>query len=67
MKQLCSHIENIKPLSKNEIEIILTLVRSTLDILEMETYKIYDKFTDITKHIFDENDYQRTVIANETK
>lgn len=50
-----------------QIESILTLVRSTLDILEMETYKVYDKFTDITKHIFDDNYYQRKVIANETK
>ena len=65
--ELCSHIENIKPLSKNEIESILTLVRSTLDILETEAYKAYDKLPEMTKHILDEKDYRRTLLANETK
>lgn len=64
---LISHIENIKPLSKNEIESILTLVRSSLDILENEAYKSYDKLPEMTKHILDEKDYRRTMLANETK
>ena len=65
--ELSSHIENIKPLSKNEIESILTLVRSTLDILEKEAYRAYDKLPEMTKHILDEKDYRRTLLANETK
>ena len=65
--ELCSHIENIKPLSKNEIESILTLVRSTLDILEDKAYKSYDKLPEMTKHVLTEKDYQRTLLANETK
>ena len=64
---LISHIENIKPLSKNEIESILTLVRSSLDILEKEAYKSYDNLPEMTKHILDEKDYRRTLLANETK
>ena len=65
--ELISHIENIKPLSKNQIESILTLVRSTLDILENEAYKAYDNLPEMTKHVLDEKDYQRTLLANETK
>ena len=65
--ELCSHIENIKPLSKNEIESILTLVRSSLDILEQEAYKSYDKLPEMTKHVLEEKDYRRTMLANETK
>ena len=65
--ELSSHIENIKPLSKNEIESILALVRSTLDILEKEAYKVYDNLPEMTKHILDEKDYRRTLLANETK
>ena len=65
--ELCSHIENIKPLSKNEIESILTLVRSTLDILENKAYEAYDKLPDMTKHVLTEKDYRRTVLANDTK
>ena len=65
--ELCSHIENIKPLSKNEIESILALVRSTLDILEDKAYEAYDNLPEMTKHILDEKDYQRTLLANETK
>ena len=64
---LISHIENIKPLSKNEIESILTLVRSSLDILEQKAYDAYDKLPEMTKHILDEKDYRRTMIASETK
>ena len=64
---LISHIENIKPLSKNEIESILTLVRSSLDILEKEAYKSYDNLPEMTKHILDEKDYRRTILATETK
>ena len=64
---LISHIENIKPLSKNEIESILTLVRSSLDILEKEAYKSYDNLPEMTKHVLTEKDYRRTVLANETK
>ena len=65
--ELCSHIENIKPLSKNEIESILALVRSTLDILEDKAYEAYDNLPEMTKHILDEKDYRRTLLANETK
>ena len=65
--ELCSHIENIKPLSKNEIESILTLVRSTLDILEKEAYKSYDKLPEMTKHILDEKDYRRTLASLQNK
>lgn len=65
--ELCSHIENIKPLSKNQIESILTLVRSTLDILEDKAYEAYDNLPEMTKHILDEKDYRRTLLANETK
>ena len=65
--ELSSHIENIKPLSKNEIESILTLVRSTLDILEDKAYEAYDNLPEMTKHILDEKDYRRTLLANETK
>lgn len=64
---LISHIENIKPLSKNEIESILTLVRSSLDILEQKAYDAYNKLPEMTKHILDEKDYRRTMIASETK
>ena len=65
--EICYHIENIKPLSKNEIESILTLVRSTLDILEDKAYEAYDKLPEMTKHVLDEKDYRRTLLANETK
>lgn len=65
--ELCSHIENIKPLSKNEIESILALVRSSLDILEQKAYEAYDNLPEMTKHILDEKDYRRTMLANETK
>ena len=65
--ELCSHIENIKPLSKNEIESILALVRSTLDILEDKAYEAYKELPEMTKHILDEKDYRRTLLANETK
>lgn len=65
--ELSSHIENIKPLSKNEIESILTLVRSTLDILEDKAYEAYEELPEMTKHILDEKDYRRTLLANETK
>lgn len=65
--ELCSHIENIKPLSKNEIESILTLVRSSLDILEQKAYDAYDNLPEMTKHILDEKDYRRTMLASETK
>ena len=64
---LISHIENIKPLSKNEIESILTLVRSSLDILEKEAYKSYDNLPEMTKHVLEEKDYRRTMVANDTK
>lgn len=64
---LISHIENIKPLSKNEIESILTLVRSSLDILEQKAYDAYNNLPEMTKHILDEKDYRRTMIASETK
>ena len=65
--EICYHIENIKPLSKNEIESILTLVRSTLDILEDKAYEAYDNLPEMTKHILTEKDYRRTLLANETK
>lgn len=64
---LVSHINNIHPLSKNQIESILTLVRSTLDILEDQAYKVYDELPDMAKHILDEKDYRRTVRANQYK
>ena len=64
---LVAHIDNIHPLSKNQIESILTLVRSTLDILEEQAYKVYDEFPDMAKHILDEKDYRRTVRANQYK
>ena len=64
---LISHIENIKPLSKNEIESILTLVRSSLDILEQKAYDAYDNLPEMTKHVLTEKDYRRTMLANETK
>lgn len=64
---LISHIENIKPLSKNEIESILTLVRSSLDILEQKAYEAYDNLPEMTKHVLTEKDYRRTMLANETK
>ena len=65
--ELSSHIENIKPLSKNEIESILALVRSTLDILEDKAYDAYDNLPEMTKHVLEEKDYRRTLLANETK
>ena len=65
--ELCSHIENIKPLSKNQIESILTLVRSTLDILEEQAYKAYDELPEMTKHILDEKDYRRTLASLQNK
>ncbi len=64
---LISHIENIKPLSKNEIESILTLVRSSLDILEDKAYEAYDKLPEMTKRVLTEKDYRRTMLASETK
>lgn len=64
---LVSHINNTHPLSKNQIESILTLVRSTLDILEEQAYKAYDELPDMAKHILDEKDYRRTVKANQYK
>ena len=64
---LMSHINNTHPLSKNQIESILTLVRSTLDILEDQAYKAYDELPDMAKHILDEKDYRRTVRANQYK
>ena len=60
---LVAHIDNTHPLSKNQIESILTLVRSTLDILEEQAYKAYDELPDMTKHILDEKDYRRTMAA----
>ena len=64
---LLLHINNIHTLSKNQIESILTLVRSTLDILEDQAYKAYDDLPEMTKHILDEKDYRRTVRANQYK
>ena len=64
---LVAHIDNTHPLSKNQIESILTLVRSTLDILEDQAYKAYDELPDMAKHILDEKDYRRTVKANQYK
>lgn len=64
---LVSHINNTHPLSKNQIESILTLVRSTLDILEEQAYKAYDELPDMTKHILDEKDYRRTLASLQNK
>ena len=64
---LLLHINNIHTLSKNQIESILTLVRSTLDILEKKAYEVYDELPEMTKHILDEKDYRRTVRANQFK
>ena len=64
---LLLHINNIHTLSKNQIESILTLVRSTLDILEKKAYEVYDELPEMTKHILDEKDYRRTVKANQYK
>ena len=64
---LVAHIDNTHPLSKNQIESILTLVRSTLDILEDQAYKAYDELPEMAKHILDEKDYRRTVMANQYK
>ena len=64
---LLLHINNIHTLSKNQIESILTLVRSTLDILEEKAYEVYDELPEMTKHILDEKDYRRTVKANQYK
>ena len=64
---LLLHINNIHTLSKNQIESILTLVRSTLDILEKKAYEVYDELPEMTKHILDEKDYRRTVRANQYK
>ena len=64
---LLLHINNIHTLSKNQIESTLTLVRSTLDILEKKAYEVYDELPEMTKHILDEKDYRRTVRANQYK
>ena len=64
---LLLHINNIHTLSKNQIESILTFVRSTLDILEKKAYEVYDELPEMTKHILDEKDYRRTVRANQYK
>ena len=64
---LLLHINNIHTLSKNQIESILTLVRSTLDILEKKAYEVYDELPEMTKHILDEKDYRRTLRANQYK
>ena len=64
---LLLHINNIHTLSKNQIESILTLVRSTLDILEKKAYEVYDELPEMTKHILDEKDYRRTIKANQYK
>ena len=64
---LLLHINNTHPLSKNRIESILTLVHSTLDILEEQAYKAYDELPEMTKHILDEKDYRRTLRANQYK
>ena len=64
---LLLHINNIHTLSKNQIESILTLVRSTLDILEKKAYEVYDELPEMTKHMRDEKDYRRTVRANQYK
>ena len=64
---LLLHINNIHTLSKNQIESTLTLVRSTLDILEKKAYEVYDELPDMAKHILDEKDYRRTVRANQYK
>ena len=64
---LLLHINNTHPLSKNQIESILTLVRSTLDILEEEAYKVYDELPEMTKHILDEKDYRRTLASLQNK
>lgn len=64
---LLLHINNLHTLSKNQIESILTLVRSTLDILEEKAYKVYDELPEMTKHILDEKDYRRTMEALEYK
>ena len=64
---LLLHINNIHTLSKNQIESILTLVRSTLDILEDQAYKVYDELPEMTKHILDEKDYRRTLASLQNK
>ena len=64
---LVAHIDNTHPLSKNQIESILTLVRSTLDILEDQAYKAYDELPDMAKHILDEKDYRRTLASLQNK
>ena len=64
---LVSHINNTHLLSKNQIESILTLVRSTLDILEEQAYKTYDELPEMTKHILDEKDYRRTLASLQNK
>ena len=64
---LVSHINNTHPLSKNQIESILTLVRSTLDILEEQAYKAYDELPEMAKHILDEKDYRRTLASLQNK
>lgn len=64
---LVAHIDNTHPLSKNQIESILTLVRSTLDILEEQAYKAYDELPDMAKHILDEKDYRRTLASLQNK
>ena len=64
---LLLHINNIHTLSKNQIESILTLVRSTLDILEKKAYEVYDELPEMTKHILDEKDYRRTMAALDYK
>ena len=61
------HINNIHTLSKNQIESILTLVRSTLDILEKKAYEVYDELPEMTKHILDEKDYRRTLASLQNK
>ena len=64
---LLLHINNIHTLSKNQIESILTLVRSTLDILEKKAYEVYDELPEMTKHILDEKDYRRTLASLQNK
>ena len=64
---LLLHINNIHILSKNQIESILTLVRSTLDILEKKAYEVYDELPEMTKHILDEKDYRRTLASLQNK
>ena len=49
-----------------QIESILTLVSSTLNIIENKAYEAYDELHDMTKYVLEKKDYRSTLFANKT-